>query len=237
MVKMFYVYLQKKPNGDVFYVGKGSGKRAWSADKRNRHWHSVVKKHGGFEVEIVFKSPLEDLVFAEERRIISKLRQYYKLVNKSDGGKGGTSGWVPTEENRANMSKAQTGKKHTLEVRQKMSESKAGIAFWPKGKKRPPEFGQHLSLVKKGVKHSSEHVENNRKAHTGKKHKPETIIKMQELRKGGTHNSRSISVCGVTFQSMRSFALHVGVTTLCVKKWVDAGKTHKLEEAYNGKAA
>ena len=29
----YYVYAHRKPNGEIFYVGKGSGKRAWTKDQ------------------------------------------------------------------------------------------------------------------------------------------------------------------------------------------------------------
>jgi hypothetical protein len=48
-----YVYGHFDPNGSVFYVGKGSGRRAWS---RERHdlWVRHVKKLGGrYEVRIL----------------------------------------------------------------------------------------------------------------------------------------------------------------------------------------
>ena len=58
---MAYVYGHyKKDTGELFYIGKGSGKRAWRPDKRNRHWQYVVNKHG-YVVKI-----LEDNLTDEE---------------------------------------------------------------------------------------------------------------------------------------------------------------------------
>jgi hypothetical protein len=49
-----YVYSHEAPDGTVFYVGKGTGRRAWS---RYRHplWERYVEKHlgGQFEVRIL----------------------------------------------------------------------------------------------------------------------------------------------------------------------------------------
>ena len=43
----FYVYVhKKKSNGEVFYVGKGSGKRAWSSFGRNEIWQRTANKYG-----------------------------------------------------------------------------------------------------------------------------------------------------------------------------------------------
>ena len=50
----YYVYVHKDPDGKVFYVGKGTGKRAWSQD-RDRVWHRYVseKRGGQYEVQII----------------------------------------------------------------------------------------------------------------------------------------------------------------------------------------
>jgi len=90
-----------------------------------------------------------------------------------------------------------------------------------------------LSNARKGIKFSVKHVENIRKAKSGKKFKAETLEKMRQVRKSGTHNSKPIEVRGTKFQSMTSFAKFVGVTPLCVKKWVDKNKTQRMEQAYD----
>lgn len=44
---MFYVYLhRKKTTGEVFYVGKGKGKRIRDNSRRNAAWHNIVKSCG-----------------------------------------------------------------------------------------------------------------------------------------------------------------------------------------------
>jgi hypothetical protein len=41
----FYVYLHRRATtGEIFYVGKGSNKRAWTAQGRNRHWQNIAAK-------------------------------------------------------------------------------------------------------------------------------------------------------------------------------------------------
>ena len=88
----FYVYVhKKKTNGEVFYVGKGSGKRAWSAFGRNSLWKRTADKYGWL-VEIVQDNLQDWYAFELERDLIS----YYgrrdlghgNLTNMSDGGDG-----------------------------------------------------------------------------------------------------------------------------------------------------
>ena len=39
----FYVYAHRDNKGAIFYIGKGTGKRAWSQD-RHPVWHRYVKE-------------------------------------------------------------------------------------------------------------------------------------------------------------------------------------------------
>ncbi len=100
------------------------------------------------------------------------------------------------------------------------------------GFKWKKESKEKLSNSRKGMKFSKEHIEKIRTSKSGVKHTSETLEKMRQTRKNGTYNSKPIEVCGMKFQSMTSFAKFVGVTPLCVKKWVDKNKTKKMEEMY-----
>lgn len=97
----FYVYLhKKKTTGEVFYVGKGCGNRAWDKNARSEFWKKIAKKHG-VVVEIHSENLQEWYAFELEKSLIS----YYgrrqlgegTLVNLSDGGEG-TKGWIASEE-------------------------------------------------------------------------------------------------------------------------------------------
>lgn len=82
-----YVYLHiNKSNGNVFYVGKGSGKRAYDIRNRNYHWNNIVKKYG-FDVNIVADNLTNEEAFLLEMRLIS----FYginNLTNMTIGGDG-----------------------------------------------------------------------------------------------------------------------------------------------------
>ena len=89
-----YVYVhRRKTDGSVFYVGKGTGNRAWSASKRNKHWVSVTSKHG-CDVQILQDGLQSWYAYEVEVEVLSRLLEDgVKLTNKTDGGDGcmGTS--------------------------------------------------------------------------------------------------------------------------------------------------
>lgn len=114
----FYVYLHiRKDDGVAFYVGKGKAKRAWVTSGRSAYWNRVVAKHG-LSVEIVKSDLSEEAALELEKATILKIGRGF-LCNLTDGGEG-VSGWRPSEENRARMSKAQKGRKHSVSSRLKM---------------------------------------------------------------------------------------------------------------------
>lgn len=58
--KCFYVYLHKNPDGDVFYVGKGKGDRAWEKDKRHNMWKHYSKRFNSEFIVEIYKDGLEE---------------------------------------------------------------------------------------------------------------------------------------------------------------------------------
>lgn len=120
-----YTYIHTKPNGDIFYVGKGKGQRATSKHGRNPHWKNVVNKYG-YKIEYLINQIDEDLALLCEIEAINVyLRRGYNLVNKTSGGENPT--WkLVSAETKAKMSAAQKGKKMPEEAKQKISLSHLG---------------------------------------------------------------------------------------------------------------
>ena len=88
----YYVYVHKDcSTGEVFYVGKGYGRRAWSTKSRNSRWESkVASLSNGWQAEIVQDNLSEDEAFNLEVSLIDKYGGPEaiggKLTNESLGG-------------------------------------------------------------------------------------------------------------------------------------------------------
>lgn len=170
-----YVYCHFRNDTDeVFYVGKGQKKRAYSKQRRNPYWNNIVNKAKGFRVEIVAHNLTEQEALNYERVLISALRQQYPdtLCNLTDGGDGV---YNPSEETREKQRTAKLGRKlseeHkqkialasknrrvTEETREKLRQVQLGRVSPYKGIKRDPEVCLKISEAKKAknFKHSEE---------------------------------------------------------------------------------
>jgi hypothetical protein len=112
--KEFYVYVHKRSTTDeVFYVGKGHGRRAWLHNRRSKHWHSIVKKHG-LHVELVIFGVQEWYAFELEKSLIAYFGRD-TLCNFTDGGEG-SSGLVVSDATRLKMSLFQRPTRQTCGV-------------------------------------------------------------------------------------------------------------------------
>lgn len=122
----FYTYAHYRlSDNSVFYIGKGKGSRAYSADPRNPFWSNVVRKHG-FKAEILAVWDTEQEAFEHEKFLIACFRKDLKIVlcNLTDGGEG-RSGFTNTAEVRAAHSKLMRDPNFNpskrLEVRKKLA--------------------------------------------------------------------------------------------------------------------
>jgi hypothetical protein len=153
--KDFYVYLHRRAtDGRVFYVGKGSGVRAWSKDKRSQHWISVVKKHG-ITVEIFIEGLQEWAAFEFESDLISMYGRQ-NLCNMTDGGEG-ISGMSHSDASKKLISIKNSGKAKTSQHRQKLSQAL-------KGRK----ISEEVLSERFGRKFTDEHKAAISKAHKGR---------------------------------------------------------------------
>ena len=135
---MAYVYLHKKDNGSIFYVGKGNNYRAWKKSNRSKYWNRVKNKYG-LNVVIFKDNMTEEDAFSLERELISAIG-LENLTNHTSGGEG------------------ILGFKHSEETKKKMSQSQKGGTSWSKGLKLSKKHREGISKGNKGKKRSKEQL-------------------------------------------------------------------------------
>jgi len=110
--KKFYVYVHRYASGpkqgEVFYVGKGSGGRCnLTKHSRSIWWTNVFHKYGR-TVEIIKSGMSEDCAMTYEKILINALRKSgKKIVNIADGGRGST-GFKPNWSRKVSCSNGLT---------------------------------------------------------------------------------------------------------------------------------
>jgi hypothetical protein len=175
---VFHTYAHYKPQGGLFYIGKGTVKRAYAMDRRNSHWQNVVNKYGRPDVKLLARWDTEAEALDHEILLISCFRDMgVELANKTAGGEG-LSGYKHTEEAKLKNSLAHMG--HTP-----WNKGTKGIMIaWNKGVPASEDQKLKFRMAKlgkpsprKGQKHKPESIEKMRIAKLGKKHTPEAIEK------------------------------------------------------------
>ena len=95
----------------VFYYGKGKGRRAFILQNRNQAWHDVVDQHG-FDAFILAKWETEKEALLHEKFLIWCARDMgISLVNICSGG-GGASGsrhWLGKKHKESSKEKIRLG--------------------------------------------------------------------------------------------------------------------------------
>jgi len=141
---VFYTYAHYTPDKNLFYIGKGNGRRAYIFHKRNNHWNNIVKKHGKPEVQILAHWNTEAEAFDHEKLLISCFKDMgHTLCNMSEGGEG------------------PTGLKHSEEFKQKIRELHTG-STWNLGRPTSAKQKQVTSQRTKGNRYAAGNTNNRR---------------------------------------------------------------------------
>ena len=175
----------------MFYVGKGSGDRAWNKRGRNDWWRRIVAKHG--LMVLIYRDNLsEACAFSLEKMLIASTKGV--LCNLTNGGEG-PSGLVHSEESRRKMSLSRLGDKnhfygktHSPEVKERMSRAKKGRP----GPKHSPETLERIAEANRGRKMSDEARAKMRAAWVGREITPEWRANLSKAHKGRKHSPEHV---------------------------------------------
>lgn len=180
----FYTYLHCKPDGTIFYVGKGVDRRSHSKKDRSKYHRNIVSKYGWENIQVhVFPCVSEAQALADEIQQIAQLRREgHELCNITDGGEG-CSGMIHSAETRLKITAALQGRKrgpHSEAHKKALSDANKGQA--------PSEASRKASSVaNKGRKHSDEMRAKISALHTGLKRPPRTagwLAKQSDTKRG-----------------------------------------------------
>lgn len=197
---IFYVYQHvKADNGEVFYVGKGMGRRAYDSYHRSKYWKKIVAKHG-VRVEFVKVDITEPESLALEIATIEKYRQHdFKIINMTNGGDG-TSGYTHTDEHKQMMSLALSGENNP---RYGKEGTRKGAVATPATieKLRSSHLGKRLSeeqrtKIQQSTKKARQGIKT--PGMTGKRHSEETKAKMRAKARGRKLSAESIAKISMT---------------------------------------
>ncbi len=190
-MNIYYIYFHINPlKNEVFYVGKGCNKRAFSKSGRSDFWKNIVKRYG-YIVNIVEENLTEQEAFEREIFYIRKIGRrdlgLGPLVNMNDGGDNGGNR-IKSIKHRNNLSKSLKGRTYTEEYKKNMSNvQKNRLSNMSEEYKK--NMTKHID--RRGMRHSEEvrnkmsktrlNVDDNKKLETYNKFKNTIQIKYKDI--------------------------------------------------------
>lgn len=144
---MYYVYIWYfTETNEVFYVGKGKGRRYRQISGRNKFFMDMYKSHN-CNVKKIYESLTESEAFQKEQETIKwyKENTNFRLTNQTDGGEGST-GWVAPEEFKKKQSDIHKAQWQDEEFKARMIE----IRTDENGPYKSKEFREKISQLVQG---------------------------------------------------------------------------------------
>lgn len=162
--RVFYIYRHIRLDKNTpFYIGKGSGERAYQKKSRNNYWKSIAKL--GYRVDIIIKNLNQEEAFKKEIELIKFYKSFnFCEANFTNGGEGGC-GVIKTEANIKYVSlifkgtnNPMYGKPRSEEAKRKTSEKVKGVNNPIYGKPRSEEVRLKISKTHKERGHGCKPV-------------------------------------------------------------------------------
>ena len=176
MEKKYYVYMYLREDGTPYYVGKGTGKRAYVKGHRKvlppKDKSRIVLDKQNLTEEEAFKHEIDTIAFYGRKDLGTGI-----LLNFTAGGEG-TSGAIISEEHRRKISEFYKVNPRSEEARKKIREANIGKIYTE----------EHRRKISESVKRNNEARRNNGDFFSSSQkvriHTEETKRKMSESHKG-----------------------------------------------------
>ena len=167
----YYTYAYLREDKTPYYIGKGSGNRAYWKGRRcvptpTDKSRILILKHFEKE-EDAFKHEIYMIAVLGRKDLGTGI-----LRNLTDGGEGG-SGWTPTQEQIDKSANARRGRKASPEHCKAISEGQ-------KGKVIPPEVKEKMKVARRKRVISEETKRKTSATMKGRPHSPEHRRKLAE---------------------------------------------------------
>lgn len=152
--RVYYVYIWYiVDTGEVFYVGKGKGKRYKQLSSRNKFFNDMYASHQ-CDVRKIYENLTEKEAFQKEMETVRWYRENtnYRLTNQTDGGEG-SSGWKPSQDFKDKQSKIHKEQWQDENFKRKM----VAIRADENGPYKSQEFRDKISQLVQGENNPNYH--------------------------------------------------------------------------------
>jgi hypothetical protein len=177
----YYVYLHiRLDSNEIFYVGKGTKRRAFDIKGRTTHWDRIAKKYGFFVNIVAYFNDEQEALDAEAEQI-AFYKPFGHLVNVLDAGEGSWlsgKGYLVTGDKNPHF-----GKKHSEEAKNKIS----------KARKEKYSGENHTRL---GTKHSEETIQKLKDSFTEQRR-----LKISETQSGVKNHQYKGPIIGINIET------------------------------------